>query len=145
MDKIPDNIVNKKLYQKAKEEADIKYKRAGLYKSAFIQKRYQELGGKYKGKKPEKNKGIQRWLLGEDWVNVEEYLKNNKVIKCGTIKDTNKACRPLKRVNKNTPITIPELLKIHTKEKLLELVKQKKKDMDGRILWKQGKFISSKK
>ena len=50
----------------------------------------------------------------------------------------NKACRALVRVNDKTPITIPELLKIHSKSKLLELVEKKKKDMDGRIMWRKG-------
>ena len=41
---IPDNILNPALYKKAKELADKTYKRHGLFKSAFIQKKYQEFG-----------------------------------------------------------------------------------------------------
>jgi hypothetical protein len=141
----PDNIINKKLYKQAKEEADKRYKRHGLYKSAFIQKKYQELGGKYKDKKPEKKEGIQRWLDKEEWVEVEPYLKNNKIVICGTSDRKGKACRPLKRANEKTPITLPELIKLHGKKKLLELIKLKQKDMDGILRWKTGKFIPSKK
>jgi len=54
-------------------------------------------------------------------------FKNNKIVKCGTSEKSGKACRPLIRINKDTPITIPELLKIHTKSKLLKLVEMKKK------------------
>jgi len=72
------------------------------------------------------------------------YLKNNKKVQCGTTPNMNKACRPLIRVNDKTPITIPELLKIHSKSKLLKVVEMKKIDMDGQIRWKEAKFIPSK-
>jgi hypothetical protein len=139
-----DNIVNKALYKRVKEKADLIYARPGLYKSAYIQKEYQRQGGTYKGKKPDKNKGVQRWLLGEEWIEVMPYLKDNKKVKCGTTPNKTKACRPLVRINKDTPITIPELLKIHSKDKLIKLVSQKQKDMDGRVNWKSGTFKSSK-
>ena len=35
---IPNNVLNPELYRKAKKEADIKYKRAGLYRSAWLSK-----------------------------------------------------------------------------------------------------------
>ena len=138
-----EKATNKKLYQQVSDKADKIYKRAGLYKSAYIQKEYQRLGGTYSGPKPSKNKGIQRWLLNEQWVEVTPFL-NNKIVKCGTRTNMNKACRPLIRINKDTPITIPELLKIHSKSKLLKLVSQKIKDMDGRVNWKSATFKSSK-
>ena len=139
-----EKATDKKLYQSVKDKADTIYARPGLYKSAYIQKEYQRLGGKYSGPKPDKNKGVQRWLLGENWVEVSPYLKDNKKVKCGTTPNMKKACRPLVRVNDKTPITIPELLKIHSKNKLLELVNKKKKDMDGRVMWRKGIFKPSK-
>lgn len=145
MENIPDNIKNPDLYKKAKEEADKKYKRHGLYKSAFIQKKYQELGGKYKDKKPTNKTGINRWLKGEQWIEVEPYLKKGEIVQCGSSDRKGKACRPLKRATDKTPITIGEVLKIHSKTKILKLIQQKKKDMDGRIDWKKGEFKSSKK
>jgi len=138
-----EKATNKNLYQEVSDRADTIYKRPGLYKSAYIQKEYQKQGGKYKGDKPDKTKGIQRWLLNEQWIEVTQYLKDNKKVKCGTSEKSGKACRPLIRVNKNTPITIPELLKLHSKEKLLKLIKQKEKVMDGRIQWKKGTFKPS--
>jgi len=139
-----EKATDKKLYQSVKAKADKIYARPGLYKSAYIQKEYQRLGGTYSGKKPDTNKGVQRWLTGENWVEVSPYLKDNKKVKCGTTPNMNKACRALVRVNDKTPITIPELLKIHSKSKLLELVEKKKKDMDGRIMWRKGIFKPSK-
>lgn len=136
--KIPDNIVNPALYRKAFKMADEKYKRHGLFKSAFIQKKYQELGGKYRGEKPAQNKGIQRWLKGEEWIKVLPYVKNGKIVKCGTGDDKH-ACRPLKRVNSKTPITINEVIKKHGKKKVIELAEIKGKDLNKRINWNTGK------
>ena len=48
---IPDNIIDKSKYRKAKKKADETYKKPSAYKSMFIQKVYKELGGRYKGKK----------------------------------------------------------------------------------------------
>jgi len=45
------NPLNKKLYEKAKKIADKKFDKPSAYKSAFIQKQYKSMGGKYKGKK----------------------------------------------------------------------------------------------
>ena len=55
-----DNIVNKKLYEKAKQDANKVYERHSAYKSMYIQKRYKELGGKYKTEKKKKGK-TDRW------------------------------------------------------------------------------------
>ena len=56
-----------------------------------------------------------------------------------------KACRPLKRVTAQTPPTLGELLKVHTKATLLRLAKRKAKDMNGRVYWKRGVFVPSKR
>jgi len=143
MDKVPENIKNPSLYKKAKKIADETYKRAGLFKSAFIQKKYRELGGEYKGKKPSKNTGIQRWLKGEEWIKVEPYVKSGKKVKCGTGDDKH-ACRPLNRVNDKTPITIKEVINKFGKKKVLELAKEKQKDLNTRINWKTAKILKDK-
>ena len=135
---VPDNIMNPALYRKAKKLADKTYQRHGLFKSAFIQKKYQEFGGKYKGKKPAETKGIQRWLKGEKWIKVLPYIKSGKIVDCGTGDDKH-ACRPLKRVNAKTPITIDEVIKKHGKKKVIELANEKNKNLDTRINWNSGK------
>ena len=139
---IPENIVNKKLYQQAKKEADIKYKRPGLYKSAFIQKRYQALGGKYKGPKPESK--TELWF-SQKWVDMEQYLKGKKV-ECGRNKNEMRkfpACRPLFKKGQNI-LTADEVIEKYGKQKVLKLIKNKQKDKNGRLMWKTGKFIPSK-
>lgn len=136
---VPDNILNPALYRKAKKIADETYKRHGLFKSAFIQKKYQEFGGKYKGKKPAETKGIQRWLKGEKWIKVLPYVTEGKIVDCGSGDDKH-ACRPLKRVNDKTPITINEVVKKHGKKKVIELAREKRKNLDTRINWNTGKI-----
>tara|TARA_Y100000114_G_scaffold138331_1_gene141231 strand:+ start:7349 stop:7768 length:420 start_codon:yes stop_codon:yes gene_type:complete len=137
---VPENIVNPSLYRKARKIADETYKRHGLFKSAFIQKKYQELGGKYKGSKPKETTGIQRWLKGEKWIKVLPYVKEGKIVDCGSGDDKH-ACRPMKRVNKKTPITIDEVIEKHGKKKVIELANMKRKDLDVRINWNTGKKI----
>ena len=140
-----DKALDQELYKCVKRKADKIYERHGLYKSAWIQKEYKRLGGKYKGSKPGESKGISRWLKGEQWIEVGPYLKNRQIVLCGTSGQKGKACRPLRRATAKTPITIPELLKLHTKKQLQALVRQKEKDMDGRIDWKRCKFHPSSK
>lgn len=127
--------INKKLYNEVKAEADKKYKRHSLYKSGWISKTYQARGGKYKGKK---TNGVSQWMK-EEWIQVEPFIKENKKIKCG-VGDKGKACRPSKRVNKDTPMTIQEVIKKHSKKDILKVVKQKQKDMNKRVSWKTLKI-----
>jgi hypothetical protein len=150
--------VNKTLYNKVKNEAKKKFKHyPSLYASSWIVKEYKKRGGKYKGKKPagsrskspnKSNKtknltGINKWYA-EQWVQVGKYLEQGSKVDCGASNRETKACRPLKRIDKTTPITIPELLKIHSKSKLISLAKKKQKDMNGRVVWKTGNFFPSK-
>jgi hypothetical protein len=138
-----ENILNPKLYEKAKKDADKRYEKHSAYKSMYISKRYKELGGEYKNKKKKKG-STDRWTE-EEWIQVIPYLTKGEKIVCGNDNKKNKVCRPFKRVDKNTPITINELLKLHKKEDLIKLGNKKLKDMNGRVFWKNLKFISSKK
>jgi hypothetical protein len=125
-------------YKKAKREADVKYEKHSAYKSMYISKLYKEYGGKYKdSSKKDKTKSTSRWLR-EKWVVVSSYLKDGKKVACGSENAPNiHACRPSVRVNKQTPLTIEELIQLHGKKKLLELVALKKKGK--RINWEKGK------
>jgi hypothetical protein len=133
---IPDNIINKSLYLKAKQEADKIYKRHGLYKSAFIVKKYVELGGKYNDTAKPKD-GINRWLKSENWIQVSPYL-DGKIVKCGSTDGKMIACRPMTRANDKTPITIQEAIKKHGRQKILELAKYKERNPNSRIDWVNG-------
>ena len=135
-----ENVLNPQIYKKAKKIADNTYEKHSAYKSMFISKKYIELGGKYKGKKGGK---LSNWR-DEEWIQVKPYLQNDKKLVCGGNERKNKVCRPLKRINKDTPITIPELLKLHSKKDLINLSNKKLKDMSGRVFWKTLKFYPSK-
>lgn len=133
------NIIDKDKYKKAKTKADKVYAKPSAYKSMYIQKIYKELGGRYK-KLKNKTASTTRWNK-EKWIQVIPYLKSAEEIACGSNNKTNKVCRPLKRINKHTPITIGELLKLHSKQDLIKLANKKNKNMSGRVYWKTLKFI----
>ena len=137
-----ENILDPEIYKKARLHADKVYEKHSAYKSMYINKKYKELGGRYKNKKKSKGK-TDRWME-EEWIQVIPYLKKGEKIVCGKDNKKNKVCRPFKRVDKDTPITIDELLKINKKSDLIKLGNKKLNDMDGRIFWKTMKFYPSK-
>jgi hypothetical protein len=125
-----------KEYKKAKREADKTYEKHSAYKSMFISKLYKQYGGTYKDSSKKDTK-LSTWRQ-ERWIVVEPYLKEGKKIACGSEKASNiHACRPSKKINKNTPTTIDSLIELHGKKKLLELVALKKKGK--RINWEAGR------
>jgi hypothetical protein len=133
-----------RLYNHVKKEARSKFDNfPSLYASSWIVREYKKRGGEYSGKKPSKKTGISRWYK-EQWVQVESYLKTGKKTECGSDIKKTKACRPLKRVDDKTPITISELLKKHDKTTLIKIARQKQNDMKGRVMWKTGRFYPSK-
>ena len=138
-DEIPDNVINSRLYKRAKDAATTKFgAKSSMYRSMFIVSEYKRLGGKYSGPKEKMITGGARKWLSEEWIQVIPYIKEKKKVVCGDRTAAKKGCRPFKRIDEKTPITIKELMKIHSKEKLIELAKKKKKDMDLRINWKAG-------
>jgi Family of unknown function (DUF5872) len=112
---VPDNVVNKKLYLKIKNKVKNKVKSwPSAYGSSLLVKSYKEAGGKYSGKKPKGDTGLQRWFK-EKWIDVCAYPK---IKKCGRPKGSYTTssyqkdypyCRPLKRINKKSPKTVKEL------------------------------------
>ena len=141
-----DKAIDKKLYNEVKEDAKQKFKRyPSAYASMWIQKEYQKRGGKYKGKYLQStNKNLNRWL-DEQWIQILPLFKDGKIVKCGEDNKDTKVCRPIVRIDKNTPITIQEILELHSVEDIVKLAEKKNNDMDGRIIsWKTLKFKPSK-
>ena len=103
----PTNVVNKKLYERVKEQikSSIKGRRWGAYDSGRLVQMYKQLGGKYSGTK--KETPLERWYK-EKWVNV---CKWPQVVACGRSDMTNKMayCRPSVKVTKDTPKTVQSL------------------------------------
>ena len=130
-----------KEYKKAYRDANKKYgKNSSIYKSAYIVKRYKELGGYFPKNKPSTKTGLQRWFYGEQWIRVVPYLTKGEILPCGSNGGKVYACRPLKRANKNTPITIGELLKLFTREEIIKIAKAKEKFPEKRLTWKTLKL-----
>ena len=130
--------INIKLYQQIVKDAKRKFDTwPSAYASMWVQKTYQEKGGKYSGTK--KMGGTTQWR-DEKWINMNEFLKGN-IKPCGMPSGMDKACRPMKRINENTPITASEVIKKHGKKKTQELANAKAKDQKAtRVNWVTGKI-----
>lgn len=134
-----------KIPQKYLFIADKVYKRPGLYRSAYALKLaldddidFKKDYEKWISQKGPKLSGLRRWLKAEKWISVRPYLENGEIVKCGSSDSPEfPACRPLIRYDKNTPITIKELLKKTTKEKILKEVEKKERNPDYRINWEK--------
>ena len=124
--KIPDNVVNKKLYAsiKSKIRRSIKGRRWGAYDSGRLVREYKAKGGRYSGKKGKTNLG--RWYR-EKWVDACSWPKRKS---CG--RKTKKKvtyCRPSKKIDSKTPKLVQNLTKAQIKSRC----KNKKKSPMKRI------------
>lgn len=136
------------LHKRAKQKADKVYARHSAYKSMYMVKLYKDYGGRFSSKLKKGSAhgevGVKRWNK-ERWIQVIPYLESGKISACGGDGGVRKkkVCRPLIRVNKETPITINEVIDKIGKKEMLRLAKKKVSDMDGRIFWKTQRFYSS--
>ena len=104
--KVPDNVVNKKLYEsiKSKIKRDVKGRRWGAYDSGRLVREYKSAGGKYKGSKGKSN--LSRWYK-EKWVDACDWPKRKP---CGRkTKQSIAYCRPSKKVDSKTPKLVQKL------------------------------------
>ena len=125
-------------YRRAVKQADAEYgTKSSIYRSGRIVAIYKSLGGVIEGRTSAKQ-GLSRWFR-EQWIQVVPYLEKGLIVACGgrhLNKNAGKACRPLRRITKATPITIPELLRLHSKSDLIRTAKIKERDPSKRVLWK---------
>jgi hypothetical protein len=109
--------VDKELYERIKKKIYNEQPKHSLYRSARVQKEYQEAGGKYKGTSKKKGMNIPLWF-DQQWISVNDYLRGGKIIACGN-SDTQKKyneyplCRPLKTV------------KVLNEEQMRKMIKEK--------------------
>ena len=94
-------ILDQKLYDSVKAEADKIYDKPSAYKSGYIVKTYKARGGKYQNDNKPRNLG--RWFK-EEWQDIGN--KNYPVY------------RPTKRINKSTPLTASEIDPVQAKEQI---------------------------
>ena len=108
--------LDKKLWDKAKKEAERVYDKPSAYRSGYMVRWYKKNGGKFKVSSNSKPP-LKRWFE-EEWRNQrgeEGYKYKSDVY------------RPTKRVNKNTPKTFNEL-----SEKEINKARKKKREK-GRV------------
>lgn len=129
----PDNVIDKSLYCKVKKKVKEQVKVwPSAYASGQLVQEYKRQGGKYKGSKKEKESSdLDRWYK-EKWVNVCEKTKKGEYKPCGRKKSTKKKdypyCRPSKRINSQTPMTVSEFKKKYGKKKLESMCEKKQKE-----------------
>lgn len=130
MSPIPDNVLDKQLYGKIKQqihaELDAKGTRWGIYASSRLVKTYKDRGGRYSddaqyhakkankqaakmaGKLDQTATGLDRWFE-QVWINICQSQPPQKLVKCGRQTTQNPSqypvCRPFKRVSSKTPTT----------------------------------------
>jgi hypothetical protein len=107
---------NKALWEKAKKEANIHYKKPSAYKSGFIVKYYKDHGGKFKGTFHKKT-GLSRWFL-EEWTNQKGEIGYKK---------TTDLYRPNKKITAKTPKTWKEISNASIKKA------KRQKSVNGRV------------
>jgi hypothetical protein len=137
-----DKAADKKLYRDVVEEAKETFDTwPSAYASMWVQKEYQRRGGEYLSKS---DGSLQKWRR-EHWLQLVPFLKEGKIVACGENNKESKACRPTVRVDESTPITLSELLELHSVDAIIKAAEKKNRDMEGRLYWKQLRFIPSKK
>lgn len=143
--KVPDNVVNKKLYKsiKSKIKRSIKGRRWGAYDSGRLVREYKAAGGKYKGTKGKTN--LSRWYK-EKWVDACAWPKRKP---CGRkTKQSIAYCRPSKKVDSKTPKTVQKLTAAQRKSRCTRKKKSPMKRItkfgettsDERVAWGDGEW-----
>ena len=116
---VPTRYLNKDIYRKAKREADSTYKKPSAYKSAYLVKRYKELGGKLASNKPT---ALTKWFQEDRWKNLTPYAEgltsSRTQYACGEKAKGQKGpsvCRPAKEAKKYTKAQIKKAVEIKNK------------------------------
>jgi hypothetical protein len=108
-----------------------------LYREYRIRKEYRHRGGEFEETTIDEQRA--RELL-ERWVQVIPFLKSGKVIDCTAATKHSKAARPLTRLDPDTPVTLPELLKMHDRKSILNMARRKNKNPKKRVRWEDLEF-----
>lgn len=127
---------NESLYAKVKRDISKSYgDTTSVFRSMAIVKEYIKRGGTYGGKK--RPSLTKKWLR-EEWIDVLSHLKGVKM-KCGSSERRQHACRPSKRIDRSTPLTIDEVVRLHGVDKVKRLATEKSKHTEmARVDWERG-------
>ena len=104
------------------------------YSNAWAVRRYAKLGGDWETTGGD----LGNWFR-EGWLDVIALLKEGKIVKCGD-GEGGKACRPTKRINKDTPITLQELLELYSVKEILKFAERKANNMELKAQWRKLEF-----
>ena len=132
--------VNTRLYNSIKQKVKKRVKRwPSAYASGQLVSEYKRKGGKYKCNRKNAFSSLDRWFK-ERWVNVCK----KGLPACGRKKSKSKNypyCRPLKRINAQTPKTVKELSKSEIKKRCARKRKIKGKNINSKF--GKSKSVSS--
>lgn len=131
MSPVPDNVLDKQLYQSIKEDIHQKLKlkgtRWGIYDSSELVRRYKEKGGRYDSRYGKtKKQGVSRWYK-QVWINICESEPPQKMVPCGRKNPYSgpyPVCRPYYKISQKTPTTYNEL----TNDEIKKACKNKNKN-----------------
>lgn len=135
---------DKELYKKISSRIRKEQPKNSAYRSMRISTTYEK---EFHKKHPNQNafvgentrkKGIRRWI-DEEWINVGHYMKTGERIPCGTTEETGSysACRPWKKITKETPKTLKGLISHPSKRGMIRknvATKRKVKSMKN-VKW----------
>lgn len=142
MKKIMKKYTKPRIPKKYMDLASESYTRDSAYKNAYALKLALKHDANFRDKyelyvvnRPTKTPSLTRWFK-EEWIQVRPYLKNKSIVACGEpTKTKGKACRPLRKVAKSTPMTLPEMLKKISKAAIMKEVIKKEKNPNYRMQW----------
>jgi hypothetical protein len=126
---------DRELWAKVQEMAKTTFREhPTAYSNAWAVRRYAKLGGEWETEGGD----LDEWFES-NWIDVVALLKDGKVVQCGE-GEGGKACRPIKRLNKSTPITLQELLELHSVKEILKFAERKANNMELNAFWKELEF-----
>lgn len=108
-----------------------------LFKKFRTRMEYKARGGEFKESTISNQHARE---LCERWVQVIPFLKSGRVIDASQKTRYTKACRPLIRVDDDTPLTLPELLKMHDRHDILNMARRKNKTPHKSVRWETLEF-----
>lgn len=129
---------NSHLYAHCEYVINRKYPRSPkLFRKYRTRQEYKAQGGEFREATIDNQRARE---LCERWVQVIPFLKSGKVIDTTVTTRNTKACRPLIRVDENTPVTLPELLKMHDRYDILNMARRKNKTPHKSVHWETLEF-----
>jgi hypothetical protein len=128
--------VDKELYDMITLHAIVKFDKPesdfNLCEKIWISNEYVKHGGEYLD--------MRFQFTRECWVMIIPFVKSGRVTCCNYHERNERACLPLRRVTKHSHVTLPELMKQHSKRAIINMAVMKNKYIDKTVDWVNLKF-----